>query len=128
MHKVLSSLITMRNEDPSKANMIEPYWCIWRKRQCTVSQVDCNDVKTTWIAFWIASTLTLFSRSGPQQLLAVCRPQKNAPEKQIWLQWSDIGNWGIFWGQRKSLYKKGIKLFQKHWNQCITIERDYIDE
>ena len=48
-------------------------------RQCTVSQVYCNDGKTTWIA----STLALFSWSGPQQLLAVCRPQKNTPGKEI---------------------------------------------
>ena len=32
-------------------------------KQCTVSQVDCNDGKTTWIALWIASIPTLFSRS-----------------------------------------------------------------
>ena len=48
-------------------------------RQCTMSQVDCNEGKTTWIA----SAPTLFSRSGPQQLLAVCRPQKNAPKKDL---------------------------------------------
>ena len=56
----------------------------WRRksallpRQCTVSQVDHNDGKTTWTALWIASAPTLFSRPGPQWLLAVCRPQKNA--------------------------------------------------
>ena len=62
-----------------------------------VSQVHCNDSKTTWIALWIASAPTLFSRSGPQRLLTVCRPQKNAPGTEIWLQWrSDIRNWGIF--------------------------------
>ena len=52
-------------------------------RQCTMSQVDCIDGKTTWIAIWIASAPIPFSRSGSQQLLAVCRPQKNAPEKEI---------------------------------------------
>ena len=50
-------------------------------RQCTVSQVNCNDGKTTWIA----STPTLFSRSCPQQVLAIWRPQINAPRKEIWL-------------------------------------------
>ena len=39
---------------------------------------------------------------GPQWLLAVCRPQKNVPGKEIWLQWrSDIENWGVVWGQRQ---------------------------
>ena len=45
-------------------------------RQYTVSQVDCNEVKTTWIALRIAFAPTLCSRSGPKQLLAVCRPQR----------------------------------------------------
>ena len=32
---------------------------------------------------------------APKWLLAVCRPQKNAPGKEIWLQWrSNIGNRG----------------------------------
>ena len=42
--------------------------------QCTVSQIDRNDGKTIWITLRIASSPTLFSRSGPQQLVAVCRP------------------------------------------------------
>ena len=52
-------------------------------RQCTMSQVDRNDGKITWLALQIASTSTLFSRSGPQWQLAVCRPQKNALRKEI---------------------------------------------
>ena len=90
------------------------------------SQVNRKNGKTTWISLWIASISTLFSKSGPQQLLTVCRPQKNAPWKEIWLQWrSDIGNWGVFWGKRQiALQKKGIKLLVKCWNQCITLEGD----
>ena len=46
--------------------------------------------------------------------------------KEIWLQWrSDIRNWGVFWGQ--SFYNKGIELWEKCWNQCITLEGDYVD-
>ena len=50
-----------------------------------LSQVECSDEKTTWIAFQIASAPTLFSRSGCQWLLGVYRPQKNALGKEIWL-------------------------------------------
>ena len=57
------------------------------KRQRTVSQVNQNYGKTTWIVFQIASAPILSSRSGPQRLLAVFRPQKNTPGKEIWLQW-----------------------------------------
>ena len=28
----------------------------------------------------------------------------------------------------KSFYKKGIKMLEKCWNQCITLEGDYVDE
>ena len=28
----------------------------------------------------------------------------------------------------KSFYKKGIQLLEKHWNECITLEGDYVDE
>ena len=63
-------------------------------RQCTMSQVKHNNGKTTRISLRIASTTTLFTRTGPQWLLAVCRPQKNAPGKEIWLQWRN-GYWKL---------------------------------
>ena len=101
MCKVFCSLITLRKEEPLIVNITleipkktatnEEKHAL-SPRQCTVSQVDHNNGKTTWIA----STPTLFSRSGPQWLLTVCRPQKNAPGKEIWFQWrSNIGNWGV---------------------------------
>ena len=79
-------------------------------RQCTVLQVDGNDGKTTWIAFWIASLNSLSSRSGPQRQLAVCKQQKNA----IWLQWrSDIRNWGVFWGPRQIVLQKKHRIVRE---------------
>ena len=85
-----------------------------KKKKCSFTKtmhcVNCNDGKTTWIALRIASTPTLFYRSVPWWLLAICRSQKNAPGKEIWLQWrSDIRNWGVFWGQRQILLQK------RHW-------------
>ena len=100
---------TTRNEEEKSA--LSPRWC-------TMSQVDQNNSKTIWFALWIASAPTLFSRYRPQRLQAVCRPQKNTPEKEIWLQWrSDIRNWGVFWGQRQIVLQKGIELLEKHCNQ-----------
>ena len=55
-------------------------------RQYTLSQVNRNDGKTTWIALWIASAPHphLYSPDlVPQQLLAVFRHQKNAPGKDL---------------------------------------------
>ena len=49
-------------------------------RQCTVSQVQLQ----RWQNYMnCTSNCFLFSRSGPQWLLAVYRPQKNAPGKEI---------------------------------------------
>ena len=33
-----------------------------------------------------------------------------------------------FEAKDKSFYKKGIELLEKYLNQCITLERDYVDE
>ena len=33
-----------------------------------------------------------------------------------------------FEAKDKSFYKKGIELLEKHWNPCITLEGDYVDE
>ena len=33
-----------------------------------------------------------------------------------------------FEAKNKSFYKKGIKLLEKHWNQCITLKGEYVDE
>ena len=33
-----------------------------------------------------------------------------------------------FEAKDKSFYKKGIELLEKHWNQCIILEGDYVDE
>ena len=115
MHEVFCSSITLRKD---KTKNSEYYWCIWRKKstkkatneeeksalspwECTVSQVDCNDGKTTWIALQISSAPTLLSRFGSQQ------PQKNAQGKEIWLQRrSGIGNWRVFLGQRQIVLQK----------------------
>ena len=33
-----------------------------------------------------------------------------------------------FEAKDKSFYKNGIELLEKYWNQCITLEGDYVDE
>ena len=62
-------------------------------RQCTMPQVHENDSQIEWIKLRISSSPTIFSRSGPQRLLALCWPEKNAPGKEIRLRWrSDCRN------------------------------------
>ena len=98
-------------------------------RQCTVSQVNFNNRKTTWIARPIASATTLFSKSGPKQLLAVCRPQKNAPGREIGFQWRrDIGNWGIFWGQKEIVQQKSHRIVREMLESVYHSRRRICDE
>ena len=136
MLRVFCSSITLRKEKPSIANLYSIIGTFEGRnlqitatnkeeksapspRQCTVSQVDHNDSKTTW-KLRIASAPSLFSRAGSQGLLAVCRPQKNAPGKEIWFQWkSDIGNWGVFSGQRQFVRQK------KHRNDREAFQSVY---
>ena len=33
-----------------------------------------------------------------------------------------------FEAKGKSFYKKGIEILEKRWNECITLEGDYVDE
>ena len=76
-------------------------------RQCTVPHVHESDGQIEWIKLQIASSSTIFSRSGPQRLLALCWPEKNSPGKDIWLQWrNDCRNWSLFWEQRRIILQK----------------------
>ena len=116
----IALLVCLKEEIVRKWPQMKKKKSAFSLRSCTISQVDCNDGESTWTALQIASTPTLFFRSGPQWLLAVCRLQKNASEKEIWLQWiSDIGNWGVFWGQRQ------IFLQKRHRNVREALESVY---
>ena len=49
--------------------------------------------------------------------------------KRFWRQWRwNIGNWGVFWGQKQIVQQKGIELLEKHWNQCITLKIVLLDK
>ena len=142
MHKVFCSSIILEKKESSIVNIIQYYWCIWWKKsskngykwrgksasspiQCTMSQVDCNNGKITWIAFQIASAPTLFFRSYPQQLLALCRPQKVLQGKRFGSNEEVISETEAYFETKdKSVYKKGIELLENHWNQFITLEGD----
>ena len=133
MYKELCSLITLRKEEPSIENIIYHYWCIWRKksskndhkwrrksvlspRQCT----DCNDGRTRWIAFQTASTPTLFSRSSPQRVLAVSRPQKMLQGKRFDLKKEVISETEVYFETKDKLSNK-----KRHWIVREALESVY---
>ena len=98
------STITLRKEEPAIANIIYHYWCIWRKKRqknvhkwrgkkCSNTKImHCVTSQSQWWQNYMNCTLNCFHNHPileiwPLQLLAVCRPQKNAPGKENWLQW-----------------------------------------
>ena len=102
-------LIEGRNHQKTAIN--EEETSVLSQRQCTVSQIDRNDGKATWIALPIASTPTIFSKSGPQRLLAVYRPQKNASsERDLAL----MKKW--YQKPRRILKPKTNRSTKKAWN------------
>ena len=76
-------LVCLKEETAKKTTINEEVKSALSPKQCIVSQVNCNDEKITWITLQIASAPILSSRCGPQQLLAVCRSQKNTPGKVL---------------------------------------------
>ena len=88
-YRILYSIISAfewRDHPPQKKTVTdEEEKSVLSLRQCSVSQVDRNDGKTRWITLRIASAPTLFSRSDFYRLLTVCRLQKDAQGKEIWL-------------------------------------------
>ena len=94
-----------------------------------MSWVDRNDGKSTWITLWIGSAPTLFSRSGSEWLLADAELKRMLQGKRFGSSEEVISETeAYFEAKDKSFYKKGIELLVKRWNQCITLEGDYVDE
>ena len=100
MHKVFCSSITLRKEQPSIADIILHYWCIWRKKlpkKCHKwrkkvlfhqGNAPCHKLITTMaklheLHFELLPQTSLFSRSGPSNFWLFCRPQKNTPGKRF---------------------------------------------
>ena len=66
-------------------------------RQCTMSQINQNDTKTTGIAFRIASRTRSILDIWPPVTTGCLQTSKECSRKEIWLlRRSDIENWGVF--------------------------------
>ena len=52
-------------EEIAKKTAINEWKSAFSPRQCIMSQVDRNDGKTTWLAFWTASTPTFSPDLAP---------------------------------------------------------------
>ena len=78
-------------------------------RLCTMPQVNHNDSKITLIALQIASVPTLFSRSGPQWLLDISKPQRMIQEKRFGSNGEVISETGAYFEAKDNpFYKKAL--------------------
>ena len=125
--------ITLRKEEPSIANIISHYWCVLRKKSPPPPKKNTNEeekvlfhqdnapchksiatmAKLHEMHFELLRTHPIL-QIWPQWLVAVCRPQKNAPGKEIWHQWrDDIGSWRVFGAQRQIVLQKSYRIVRE---------------
>ena len=77
-------------------------------------QLHENDGQVEWIKLWIASSPTIFSRSGPQRLLALCWLENMLQGKRFGPNKEVIADTGAYFESKdKSFYKKGIEKLEK---------------
>ena len=100
----------------------------WRRksalssRQCTMSQVDRNDDKTTWTALVIAPAPTLSPDLTPNDYWLFVDLKRMLQWKRLCSNEVISETEAYFEAKNKSSYKKCIELFEKRRNQCITLE------
>ena len=88
-----------------------------------------SDRQIKWIKLRIASSPTIFSRSGPQRLLALCWPEKMLQGKRFGSNEEVIPETEAYFESiDESFYENSIELLNKRWNKCITLEGNYVDE
>ena len=94
-----------------------------------MSQVPRYHGEIEGIELRIAYAPTIFTGSGPQRLLSVCRPQKMLQGKRFYSNEEVITETNAYFEAKdKSFYKKGIEMLEKRWTDCVPFEEDYVDE
>ena len=104
------------------------------KKRPQMKKKKCSFIKTMYVTSW--------SRHWQNYMNCTSNYFCTNPILQIWppvtngcLQTSKGSNEEVisvtnvcFEAKDKSFYEKGIKLLEKHWNQCITLVGDYVEE
>ena len=140
------SSTTLKKVRRSIANVTLANRCLWRTKSvrngskcrrkkchftktCAMSQVARYHDKIEWIELRIASASTIFTGSGSQRLLPVCRPQKMLQGKRFYSNEEVITETNAYFEAKdKSFYKKCIEMLEKLWTDCVAFEGDYVDE
>ena len=139
--KAFCSSITLRKEEPSIANIIKYCWCVWRKKLPKNShkwrRKKCSFNKTMhrvtsqsqwWLNYMNCisncfRTHPIFQIWPPANLKRMLQGKRFGSNEEVILE-TEV----YFEAKDKSFNKKGIELLEKHWNQCITLEGDYVNE
>ena len=149
IRKAFCSLITLRKKEPSIANIIWHYWCIWRKKSQKNwhkwKRKKCSFTKTmhrvtSWSQQWqnyrelhlelllhplrSGSQIWVPATTGCLQTSKECSRERDLAPMKKW-----------YWKLRRILRsktncstKKGIELLEKHWNQSPSRGIHYVDE
>ena len=92
-------------------------------------KVHENDGQIEWIKLRIASSPTIFSRPGPQRLLALYWPEKMLLGKRFGPNEEVVAETEAYFESKdESFYKKDIEKLEKRWNECITLKGNYVDK
>ena len=142
MHKVFCSSITLRKEEPSTANIILHYWCVWRKKSPQNGHKWRKKISFSKTMLCVTSRLQLCQNYmnchfellphpaySPELVPCdYCCLQTSNNALKIFSSNEEVKLRRILRPKTNLSTKKGIKLLEKPWNQCITKEGDYVDE
>ena len=94
-----------------------------------MSQVNLSDGKTTELHVKLLSHPPYFLDLAPSNYWLFADLKRLLLEKRFSSNEEVIlETEAYFESKDKLFYKKGIELLEKHWNQYITLEGDYVDE
>ena len=95
----------------------------------TVSQINHNDGKTTWIAFELLPHPPYSPYLTPSDYWLFADLKRILQGKRFGSNEEVISETEAYFETKDKLfYQKGIKFLEKHWNQCITLEGDHVDK
>lgn len=103
-------------------------WCkiIERRNWCKAASVDApyhKDGKIAWIGLQITCASTVFSRSTPQRLFSILRPQEDVHRKEIQHRRSKKVN-----AETETHFEANNKSgMEKLENRCIALNGNYVE-
>ena len=146
MRTVFYSLITLRKEEPSIAKLYgvigafegrncekttpnEEGKSALSPRECTVYKSNATMAKLHELHFELLPHPPYSRDLSPNDYYLFADPKRMLQGKRFGSNEEVIAETeAYFEAKDKSFYKKVIEMLEKHWDECITFEEDYVDE